>query len=72
MAHLDKKNFLKKHQIYFVEKKNGASECTEVQITEYGAAEPWPIGFFDQSQSEAGRIIKASMEKRKKEPQEVK
>ncbi len=53
-------------KIYFVEKKDGASQFREVVINEYGSIEDWPSGFFDQSYTEAENILMASIKKRKK------
>lgn len=52
-------------KVYFVEKKEGASEFKEVTINEYGAILDWPDGFFDQSQQEAEEILKAASAKRR-------
>jgi predicted ATPase len=51
-------------KIYFVEKKADASTFREVLINDYGAIPDWPDGFFDQSQDEAERILRAASFKR--------
>ncbi|HQI26441.1 MAG TPA: DUF3696 domain-containing protein [Sedimentisphaerales bacterium] len=52
-------------KVYFVEKKNGASEFRDVKVNEYGAILDWPEGFFDQSQFEAESILRAAAAKKK-------
>ena len=52
-------------KMYFVEKKDGASNFREVQVNEYGAILDWPDGFFDQSQFESESILRAAAAKRK-------
>lgn len=54
-------------KMYFVEKKDGASNFREVKVNEYGAILDWPEGFFDQSTQEAEEILRAAMEKRRAE-----
>lgn len=54
-------------KMYFVEKKEGTSVFNKVEISEYGAIENWPEGFFDQSQEEAERILRAAAMKRRAE-----
>jgi predicted ATPase len=54
-------------KIYFVEKKNGASDFRDVNVNEYGAILDWPEGFFDQSAREAEDILRAAMKKRRAE-----
>jgi len=54
-------------QIYFVDKKDGASVFRTVDVNKYGAITDWPDGFFDQSQTEAEEILRAATLKRKKE-----
>ncbi len=55
-------------KIYFVkkEKKEGTSQFEPVEINEYGAIKNWPSGFFDQSTSEADKILREAIKKRKK------
>lgn len=55
--------------IYFVEKdkQTGCSKYREVTINKYGVIEDWPDGFFDESERIASEILKAGMEKRRKE-----
>lgn len=55
--------------IYFVEKdkQTGCSKYRKVTINKYGVIEDWPDGFFDESERIASEILKAGMEKRRKE-----
>jgi predicted ATPase len=50
-------------KIYFVEKSGRDSSFREVVINEYGAIPDWPDGFFDQSQEEAEKILRAALAK---------
>lgn len=59
-------------QIYFVEKRDGASQFRTIDVNKYGAIPDWPDGFFDQSQDEAEQILMAATLKRKKEKWEQK
>jgi len=52
-------------KVYFVEKKDGNSEFRPVNVNKYGAIKDWPQGFFDQSQREAEKILRAGLEKKK-------
>ena len=52
-------------KIYFVEKPSQSSSFREVVINEYGAISDWPEGFFDQSQEQAEKILRAAAMKRK-------
>ena len=52
-------------KIYFVEKPSQGSSFREVKINEYGAISDWPDGFFDQSQQQAEKILRAAAIKRK-------
>ncbi len=54
-------------KVYFVEKKEGASVFRDVVVNKYGAIIDWPEGFFDQSQDEAEKILRAATMKRKQE-----
>ena len=56
-----------KIKLFFVEKKDGASSFREVVVNQYGAIPDWPEGFFDQSQDEAEKILRAATIKRKSE-----
>jgi predicted ATPase len=58
-------------QLYFVEKKEGASCFREVTINQYGAILDWPEGFFDQSQSEAEEILRAATVKKRSEKEDA-
>jgi predicted ATPase len=52
--------------IYFVEKQGEKSKYRPVRINNFGVIEDWPKGFFDESEQNARAIIKAAMEKRKR------
>lgn len=54
-------------KVYFAEKHGLETSYRSVSITPYGAVFDWPKGFFDESQTETERIIRAAMEKRKRE-----
>lgn len=54
-----------KSKIYFVEKTSRGSSFREVEINKYGAIPDWPEGFFDQSQQQAEKILRAATKKRK-------
>lgn len=53
--------------IYFVEKEEGESIYRPIKINKYGVIEDWPKGFFDESENIASEVLKAGMEKKKKE-----
>lgn len=53
--------------MYFVEQEDGRSSYSPVKINSYGVIEEWPKGFFDESEENAAAILKAALEKRKKE-----
>ncbi len=52
-------------KIYFVERDEEGSSFREVVVNEYGAVANWPVGFFDQGQREAERILRAATTKRR-------
>ncbi len=51
-------------KMYFVEKKDGASNFREVKVNEYGAILDWPEGFFDQTLLESESILRAAAAKK--------
>lgn len=53
--------------IYFVTKKGMHSVYQPVTINKYGVIAEWPEGFFDESEKIAADVLKAGVEKRKKE-----
>ncbi|MCW5822208.1 MAG: DUF3696 domain-containing protein [Cyanobacteria bacterium TGS_CYA1] len=53
--------------IYFVEKQGGHSRYSPIKINKYGVIDNWPKGFFDESEETSASILKAAMEKRKKD-----
>ena len=61
----EKKSLTSYMKIYFVEKENNSSTFRDVAVNEYGAIVDWPEGFFDQSQREAEKIVRAAARKRK-------
>ena len=54
-------------QIYFVQKREGTSHFTPVQVNQYGAIPDWPEGFFEESQREAEQLLMAELLKRRGE-----
>jgi predicted ATPase len=53
--------------IYFVEKEGLRSNYRPVKINRFGVIEDWPKGFFDEDEEVSASILRAGMEKRKKE-----
>ena len=55
--------------IYFVEKdrKKGCSNYRQITINPYGKIDHWPEGFFDEGEDLASQIVKAALEKRRRE-----
>lgn len=53
--------------IYFVDKPLGESIYKPIKLNKFGVLEDWPKGFFDENEENARAIIKAAIEKRKKE-----
>ncbi|WP_333982613.1 DUF3696 domain-containing protein [Ectopseudomonas khazarica] len=56
--------------IIFINKINGFSNFSKVDISRFGAIEQWPNDFFDESEKETENIIREAAKKRKKEKQE--
>ncbi|WP_249116676.1 DUF3696 domain-containing protein [Ciceribacter sp. L1K23] len=52
--------------ILFTEKHSEESKITPVEVSEYGAISNWPKDFFDQSQKDVARLLKAAATKRAK------
>ncbi|WLR93882.1 AAA family ATPase [Shinella zoogloeoides] len=50
--------------ILFTEKHDGKSEIRPIEVSEFGAISNWPKDFFDQSQNDVARLIKAAARKR--------
>lgn len=50
--------------IMFSERKSGESKLRSIALTEYGSVVDWPAEFFDQSQSDVAKILKAASAKR--------
>jgi predicted ATPase len=59
--------FSKQVIMYFVEKEKGHSTYRPIRINRFGVIEDWPKGFFDENEENATAILKAAMDKRKKE-----
>ncbi len=53
--------------IFFVEREDGRSIYREIKINKFGVIRDWPKGFFDENEENATKILKAVMEKRKRE-----
>lgn len=53
--------------MYFVEKEDGKSIYNPVKINRYGVIEDWPKGFFDENEENSAAILRAAMQKRRKE-----
>lgn len=52
-------------KIYFVRGSKEGSTFQAVNVNEYGSIADWPEGFFDESQLDAERLVRAAIEKRK-------
>lgn len=52
--------------ILFTEKHGKQSKITPIEVSEYGAISNWPKDFFDQSQKDVARLLKAAAGKRNK------
>ncbi|HLP66086.1 MAG TPA: DUF3696 domain-containing protein [Rhizobium sp.] len=50
--------------ILFTERHGEESKITPVEVSEYGAISNWPKDFFDQSQKDVARLLKAAASKR--------
>jgi predicted ATPase len=55
--------------MYFVEKVQGKSNYRPIKINKYGVIEDWPKGFFDENEENSASILRAAMNKRKRESQ---
>lgn len=54
--------------MYFVDKPHDESIYKPIKLNKFGVLEDWPKGFFDENEENARAILKAAIEKRKKEP----
>jgi predicted ATPase len=54
-------------KIYFTQKIDNQTICTQVKLSKYGAVLDWPEDFFDQSENETEAILRAAQAKRKSE-----
>jgi predicted ATPase len=50
--------------LYFVEKNAGESSYRRIHINEFGVIPDWPVGFFDENESNAAAILEAGLAKR--------
>lgn len=55
-------------QLFFVDRNDRGSVFQPVAVNEYGAIPDWPVGFFDQSQREAERILRVAATRRRARP----
>jgi predicted ATPase len=53
--------------LFFVEKVKGHSVYRDISINPYGVIKNWPAGFFDESESISAGVLRAGIEKRKRE-----
>ena len=67
VAKTDDEKIAKETMIYFVEKEEGHSVYRPITINKYGVIDEWPKGFFDEGEDLATMIMRAGMEKRKRE-----
>jgi predicted ATPase len=51
--------------ILFSEKANGQTDLTSIDLNEYGGVLKWPKDFFEQSQKDVSRILRATAKRRK-------
>lgn len=54
-------------RIFFTQKVEDKTVCSEVKLTKYGAILNWPDDFFDQAESETEAILRAAQAKRRSE-----
>lgn len=59
-------DLLKKISILFSSKPSSSTKLEKIQVNKYGAIKNWPDDFFDQSQTDVSRIIKAASIKKKR------
>jgi predicted ATPase len=67
VAKTDDEKIAKETMIYFVEKEDGDSIYRDITINRYGVIDKWPKGFFDEGEDLATMIMKAGMEKKRRE-----
>lgn len=63
----EKDDLSSKINIYFVEKDQDKSIYNKLVINRYGTITNWPKGFFDENEKNASSIIRAAMEKKRKD-----
>lgn len=56
-----------KVRIFFTQKVEDKTVCSEVKLTKYGAILDWPDDFFDQAENETEAILRAAQAKRHSE-----
>lgn len=67
VAKTDDDKIAKETMIYFVEKEEGHSIYRDITINKYGVIDKWPRGFFDEGEDLATMIMKAGIEKKRRE-----
>lgn len=67
VAKTDEEKIGDETMIYFVEKEDGHSIYRNITINRYGVIDKWPKGFFDEGEDLATMIMKAGMEKKRRE-----
>lgn len=70
IAQAESENLKEISSIFFVDKINGISTFSKVDVSRFGAIENWPKEFFDDSNREVEIIIREAAKKRKKEQNE--
>jgi predicted ATPase len=63
IAEAEGQTLREKVKVYFTQKIGGNTQCTPIDISSYGAISNWPTDFFDQSQEETQRLLKAAQDK---------
>ena len=53
--------------IQFVEKHGKETKFRPIRVNKYGVIADWPKGFFDENEENAGAMLRAGMEKRRRE-----
>jgi predicted ATPase len=60
-------DLLNRTALIYAERTDGRTTYRRVTPSEYGTIEDWPRGFFDQAASESQAILRAGLQKRKKD-----
>lgn len=56
--------------IIFAERHEGRTTYRPVEVNRFGGIEEWPKGFFDQAAKESQYILRAGLDKKKRESRE--